>query len=207
MSALPSLREHKKARTRRELIEVSQRLFARQGFSETTLEQICAEVEVRPQTLLRYFPSKAHLALAPLYDAFERLRARIEAPERSEQAIAIWRDQVEQQSLRYNRAAGRYMRWIADEPLLRAMSEVLRTRYEDLLAAGLAADLGVARDDFYCVLLAATLVRGNYAMLRRWIQKGARPEELARNQVAVVDFILASFPARSSRAMDPVRDL
>ena len=60
-----SLRERKKARTRASLIEVSQRLFAEHSYSATTLDDICAEVEVTPQTLLRYFDSKAQLAVAP----------------------------------------------------------------------------------------------------------------------------------------------
>ena len=83
-STLPpaSLRERKKARTRAALIEVSQRLFAELGYSVTTLEEICAEVEVTPQTLLRYFPSKAHLALAPMAEYFGQLREFLDHPER-----------------------------------------------------------------------------------------------------------------------------
>ena len=69
-----SHRERKKARTRAALIEVSQRLFAEQGYGATTLEDISAEVDVRPQTLLRYFESKAALALAPLTGALDELR-------------------------------------------------------------------------------------------------------------------------------------
>ncbi len=57
--AVPSLRERKKAKTRAALIEASQRLFARRGYTRTTLEDISAEVDITTQTLLRYFDSKA----------------------------------------------------------------------------------------------------------------------------------------------------
>src|SRR5437868_12741688 len=73
-----SHRERKKARTRAALIEVSQRLFAEKGYAATTLDDICDDVDVRPQTLLRYFDSKAHLALAPLTDSLELLRRFLE---------------------------------------------------------------------------------------------------------------------------------
>jgi len=59
---VPSLRERKKAKTRAALIEASQRLFARQGYTGTTLEGISAEVDITTQTLLRYFRHVVGLA-------------------------------------------------------------------------------------------------------------------------------------------------
>jgi AcrR family transcriptional regulator len=200
-----SLRERKKLRTRRELIAVSQRLFAKHGYSETTLEQICAEVEIRPQTLLRYFESKAHLALAPAYDIFEQFVLRLHDPGRQSDAVGAWRAQVEAQSLLHSRAAARYTARIQAEPVLRAMSDELQTRYEEQLATAIAGDLGVESHDSYSVLLATTLIRSNAAMLRRWAATGADPEVLAANQLAVVDFILTTFPARDSAAVATLR--
>jgi len=161
-----SLRERKKLKTRRQLLAVSQRLFAEQGYGETTLEQICAEVEIRPQTLLRYFESKAHLALAPAYDIYDQFGLRLHDPERPTDAVGAWRAQVEAQSLLHNRDAARYTARIQAEPVLRAMSDELQTRYEQLLAAAIASDAGVDPDDPYSVLLATTLIRSNAAMMR-----------------------------------------
>ncbi|RUN78316.1 TetR family transcriptional regulator [Sphingomonas sp. TF3] len=53
-----SLREKKKDRTRLQLLEAALALIARQGFAETTINQIAAAVDVSPRTLLRYFPTK-----------------------------------------------------------------------------------------------------------------------------------------------------
>jgi AcrR family transcriptional regulator len=200
-----SLRERKKRKTRHQLVAVSQRLFAKQGYSETTLEQICAEVEIRPQTLLRYFESKAHLALAPAYDIYEQFGLRLHDPDRPTDAVGAWRAQVEAQSLLHNRDAARYTARMQAEPVLRAMSDELQTRYEQELAGAIARDAGVEADDPYSVLLATTLIRGNAAMMRRWTATGADPEVLAPNQLAVVDFILTTFPTRGSAAVATLR--
>jgi AcrR family transcriptional regulator len=196
-----SWRDRKKLKTRAELIAVSQRLFLDQGYAGTTLDDICDEVGVRPQTLLRYFDSKAHLALAPLYDQYEAFRSRMESPDRDLDAVALWRAQVEAESLRHNRHVGRFFRWVNAEPVLRAMNEELRTRYEDLLAAGIASDAHADPEDFYSVMLATTLIRGNAAMLRRWTSRNGKPQMLAANQLAVVDFVLEMYPSRESAAL------
>jgi len=59
----PGLRERKKARTRAALQEHALRLFARQGYGETTIEQIAEAAEVSPATVYRYFPTKADLVI------------------------------------------------------------------------------------------------------------------------------------------------
>ena len=97
MDAAPStdsLRERKKARTRAALIAVSQRRFAENGYHETTLDEISAEVGVRPQTLLRYFESKAHLALAPWTEQLALLQRVLGDPRRSAPTVDIWRELV-----------------------------------------------------------------------------------------------------------------
>lgn len=53
-----SLRERKKDKTRTQLLEAALDLIGRQGFAETTINQIAAAVDVSPRTLLRYFPTK-----------------------------------------------------------------------------------------------------------------------------------------------------
>jgi AcrR family transcriptional regulator len=60
---MPGLRERKKAKTRAAIQEHALRLFSRQGYAETTVDQIAAAAEVSPATFFRYFPTKEDTVL------------------------------------------------------------------------------------------------------------------------------------------------
>jgi AcrR family transcriptional regulator len=67
-TARPPLRERKKQRTREALIDTALDLFTRQGFGNTTLDELCDAVEVSKRTFFRNFTSKEDVAMAPLRD-------------------------------------------------------------------------------------------------------------------------------------------
>jgi AcrR family transcriptional regulator len=69
-AAPPGLRERKKLRLRRDLQRVALRLFAAQGYDETTVEQIVTEAESSLATFYRHFPTKEDVVL---YDEFDPL--------------------------------------------------------------------------------------------------------------------------------------
>lgn len=53
-----SLRERKKALTNQALVEAAHKLFGRDGFEETTVDQIAKEAGVSRRTFFRYFETK-----------------------------------------------------------------------------------------------------------------------------------------------------
>ena len=198
-----SLRERKKARTRLELLTVAHRLFRRQGYEQTTLEQIVDEAEVSIRTLLRYFDSKLHLALAGYDDSLAQFRARIEQPGRPD-TLTCWRQHVEESARdlldeRTMARAARAMKFIDSEPVLAAGVREINRGYVDAIASALSLDAGVDPDtDLYARLLAVMLVEGNSAAAIRWVA-GGRKENLRETCLAVVDFAIDNFPARTTK--------
>ncbi len=57
------LRERKKIRTREVVRREAFRLFERDGYADTTVEQIAEAANVSPRTFFRYFPNKAALLI------------------------------------------------------------------------------------------------------------------------------------------------
>ena len=72
----PSLRERKKAKTRKVLADTATELFAEQGFDHTTVEAIVEACDVSPRTFFRYFSSKEDVLFAA---GDERLRQLLDA--------------------------------------------------------------------------------------------------------------------------------
>jgi AcrR family transcriptional regulator len=200
-----SLRERKKAKTRAALIEVSQRLFADRGYTATTLEDICAEVEIRPQTLLRYFDSKARLALAPTSDPLEHVQAVLGSTRRDVPAIQVWREFLRREaaeaetptsgvtvSYLHNARAGR--KWVDRDQALVAVAADIERTLRTSLAAALAADRGQPPDDLHSTLVAALLVSGRLAVWNRWLDDPQRDGSILDDQLAVVRYTVTNLP-------------
>ena len=177
------------------MVDVSQRLFREQGFHETTLEQICDEVEVAPQTLLRYFESKQHLALAPHVGTLAWYRAELTSPDRTEDVLTCWRRLISASGSRDPGELRRYHELLFGTPVLAAALSAINVEIEDLLAAELAREAGSGRDGaLHSRLLAAVLVGGHAAVFRDWLAAGAQVPLVPR-LLEVVDVAEAAFPA------------
>ncbi len=209
-----SLRERKKARTRASLIEVSQRLFAEQSYSGTTLDDICAEVEVTPQTLLRYFDSKAQLALAPVTDALDELRSALEHPARDVPAIVVWEDFVTAEvaevlepsmpatpSHVHNLRA--FHRWSEKDPVLVAMATDVGRQFHEMLAAAMVRDWGADDGDLHATIVASALVSGRLAVWARWLADDDQPDGLLDDHLAVIAYVTTRLPRSSADQLLP----
>jgi TetR/AcrR family transcriptional repressor of uid operon len=70
---------------RGEILVAAKRCFSRSGFHGTSMQEICAEAQMSPGSLYRYFPSKeaiiAGIAEQDRADVAEKFQAIIEAPD------------------------------------------------------------------------------------------------------------------------------
>ncbi len=146
----PGLRERKKAQTRAAIQEHALRLFGRQGYTETTVQQIAAAADVSPATFFRYFPTKEDTVLFDrldpvLMDLFRAQPAELSPTEALRATLADslasltedeWRLESERQRL------------VLNAPELRAKMMDQLYAAIDLLAMLAAERVGRSADDF-----------------------------------------------------------
>ncbi|HEX3965647.1 MAG TPA: TetR family transcriptional regulator [Trebonia sp.] len=79
----PGRRERKKSRTRQDLVDAATKLFAAQGYANTTLEQITDLADVSTRTFFRYFASKEEVLFPQRFHTEALLAAVADQPETS----------------------------------------------------------------------------------------------------------------------------
>jgi len=203
-----SLRERKKTQTRTALVVESQMLFAKHGYAATTLEDIAAKVDTTVQTLLRYFDSKAHLALAPLISSLEPLEQTLSSNNRTESTLTLWRVYVRSEALEAAQSSDAstltylanlraYRSWEHKDPSLVAALSNIEIGLQEVLTSALARDAGRDPDDLHSALVAAVLVAGRRAIWNQWLTKGGNAETLVGDHMSVIDQA-AALPRRST---------
>ena len=166
------LRERKKARTRAAIQHEALRLFRRQGYEATTVEQIAAAVEVSPSTFFRYFPTKEDVILSDGYDPllFEVFRSQpadlapVEALRRTVRAVfaAISEDELGDMRQRMELAfAVPDLRAAALDQLARTIRQVTEL---------LAERLGRPQEDFALRTLAGAVLGVMLAAELHWAE-------------------------------------
>ena len=170
----PGLRERKKARTRRAILQATLRLVQAQGYDATTVEQIAAEAEVSPSTFFRYFPTKEDAILEDEYDplivaALGSQAADLPPLEAARRAFGelfgtIYERDRDQLYLR--------MRLWIEVPAIRArMADSMRDA-EDLMAAAMARQLGHDEVGFDVQMAAAAVMGTMGRAIVIWAQDG-----------------------------------
>lgn len=94
--AVPGLRERKKQRTRATIVDVAARLCSRQGYENTTVDQIAEAADVSPRTFSRYFPNKEAVIGALIEETSEHVaQALIRQPHDITEHEAMVRAHIE----------------------------------------------------------------------------------------------------------------
>jgi AcrR family transcriptional regulator len=115
------LRERKKQRTRRALVEAALRLFDEKGYEETTLAEIAATADVSTRTFFSYFASKEDVVFYDSEQQIDRALALLAGRRPGQSPADLLRtfigDQGEELWLEY---ATLRMRLVMQEPPLQA---------------------------------------------------------------------------------------
>jgi AcrR family transcriptional regulator len=173
----PGLRERKKERTRRTIVEVGTRLFVEQGYSETTLAQIADSAEIAPSTFFNYFPSKVAIVFG-LFDAILAsaeecvLNRPLETP--AMEALLSWiTDDLPAVEVPYSEALRSIPKIVASVPELRAEERLREALLEDMFAASFARDFGESADSLRPRVMAAIAFRGILEVWNSWYTQHA----------------------------------
>ena len=143
MDAAVSLRERKKADTRRRLMTLALRLFEERGFDETTVGELAAAAEVAPRTFFRYFPTKVEVLFGDHDELVALLRDTLAARPANESIVHAVRRATLAGIQRLITDPAPYLtrsRLAASIPAAHARSRQLDADYENVIAEALAAD-------------------------------------------------------------------
>jgi AcrR family transcriptional regulator len=176
-----SPRERRKARTMRLIQSEALRLFAGQGYDQTTIEEIADAADISPRTFFRYFPTKEDVVLWDEYDevALEMLEQRPAGESPSETMRSVTRQTIDG-LYRHDpeRLLARH-RLMFGVPAIRArFLEFTRTGVR-LLAERFAAERGLPDDDLKVQLTAIAIIDAAGVAFDRWQQSGGEADLLA----------------------------
>jgi AcrR family transcriptional regulator len=143
------LRERKKQRTRELIIERAMALFDERGFDHVTIADIAAAADIAPRTFFSYFPSKDDVVYYDFDAYFGAFEARLRDRAEGVTTLDVLRDFVAQvvADMDPRDPAELCRRRVIDaSPSLRQHDRALISRFERVIAEGMAEDLGVPRD-------------------------------------------------------------
>ena len=169
------LRERKKQKTRESIQRTALRLFEKQGYEETTIEQIAAAVEISPSTFFNYFPTKEDVVL---YDAYDPVAIRmfLERPKNEPLNVGV-RQVLEGLAAVFERdehlilARGRLF---MEVPELRARMWDEAERTQVMLAQLLAERTGRRPDDFELRVTARVVTGAMLEASLEWMRTNGR---------------------------------
>jgi AcrR family transcriptional regulator len=181
------LRQRKKERARLAIQEAALTLFERQGFDNTTVEEIAAVAEVSPSTVYRYFQTKDETVFwdpwDPVLVAALKRRPADEQPIDSLIAVIdeLWPVvEPEESTMR------RRMRLILSEPALRSHISDHFDAGVDMVVRALAARSGRDDQDLELRVVVNTFVSALLVALTAWGREGGDLLEFAQRAMSIL---------------------
>ena len=169
------LRERKKQKTRESIQREAMRLIGKQGYEQTTIEQVAAAVEISPSTFFNYFPSKEDVVL---YDSYDPILARLlsERPADEPLSVSFRRvleamDGIFQSDRDIILARGRL--WF-EVPALRARLWEELEKAQVFMRMQIAQRSGRDADDFETRVAVAVMVGAALEAMREWLRRDGK---------------------------------
>ena len=182
-------------RTERALQQAALDLFAKNGYDETTTDEIAERAGVSPRTFFRYFPTKESVLFVGEYGWFQSFTEQFLAQPKSLSDIEAVRATLLALAPRLvpgRQALNLYFKAVASSPTLRG--GVLDRQQEDIrtLAAAVATRRGLAEADEGCALLAQVVLVTYRRAITRWLagKAGVEPGEVISDEL---DLLVAQF--------------
>ena len=193
---VPGLRERKKARLRQQIIETAIRLFRKQGYEKTRVDNIVKILEISQPTFFRYFPSKDAVLRDVGKRGFECIAERLKSE------LSTKADTAERLHRLYHAMA---LEAEADRPLwkavvlsgamdpvrspeVRGVEGVAVSRLREILAQG--QERGEITSAFPVVHLAEFMEALYHTVVRQWTVDLTGPHKLTERVDSAVEFFL-----------------
>src|ERR1700687_1109007 len=169
------LRERKKQKTRESIQHEAMRLFGKQGYEQTTIEQIAAAADISPSTFFNYFPTKEDVVL---YDAYDPVLASLLAERPLDEPMSIsFRRVMEAMGDTFERdrdiilARGRL--WF-EVPALRARLWEELEKAQVFMTVQIAQRSGREVDDFETRVAVMVMVAAAMEAMREWMRRDGK---------------------------------
>ena len=140
MSSAPvargGLREVTRRAVQAEIASTAMELFLRQGFNETTIDQVAAAVGMSGRSVFRYFATKEDMVLGDMLSVGHDLAAALEARPAEESPWEALRRALDEPLAALNTDGGRALAratMLATTPALRAAAQQKHAQWEQLL--------------------------------------------------------------------------
>ncbi|WP_199850445.1 TetR/AcrR family transcriptional regulator [Streptomyces sp. CMB-StM0423] len=168
------LRERKKLRTRQAIRQAAYRLIGKQGYEQTTVEQIAEAAEVSPSTVFRYFATKEDIILTDEYDPVLE-QAILDRPADEPPLVALREAVVASLRLLYDEFRPEFvlrMQLVREVPALRAQMHQGMDQNVELLCRVLSERTGRPRDDFELRVVVGAIFGALTQVLFEWVDRG-----------------------------------